>query len=200
VLCLKGISPEVEIVDLPRKSEFPERLSPYGRVPVLEHGRVRVFESSIICEYLEEVFPRPALMPRDPVGRAEARFWIDFCNSRFMPAYFNLLRSKPGRVRSRLRNVLSDHLRFIERLRPRFASGEGSYWIGQAISLADTAFYPFFERFAPIEEFRGVRISDEHVGLRNWLDLMRAHECVSRHTRSREDHVEYFRSYYADDG
>jgi glutathione S-transferase len=51
------------------------RLNPNGVVPTLIHdGRVLV-ESRIISEYLEDTFPTPALMPRDPYERYRARYW-----------------------------------------------------------------------------------------------------------------------------
>jgi glutathione S-transferase len=56
-------------------------LNPMGKVPVLETSDGPVLsDSSVITEYLEEVYPEPPLLGRDPVGRAETRrlvIWFD---------------------------------------------------------------------------------------------------------------------------
>ena len=48
-------------------------LNPTGKVPALDDGGALIVESEVICEYLEERFPTPALMPADPVARARVR-------------------------------------------------------------------------------------------------------------------------------
>jgi glutathione S-transferase len=49
------------------------KLNPNGVVPTLVHDGKVVIESSVILYYLDEVFPSPALMPRDPLARAQVR-------------------------------------------------------------------------------------------------------------------------------
>ena len=53
-------------------AEF-KRLSPLGKVPALEDAGAVVGESEVICEYLEERFPAPALLPGDALARARVR-------------------------------------------------------------------------------------------------------------------------------
>jgi glutathione S-transferase len=53
-------------------------LNPNGVVPTLVHDGHVICDSSVICEYLDEVFPAPALAPRDAVGRAHLRAWLRF--------------------------------------------------------------------------------------------------------------------------
>ena len=61
------------------------RLNPNGVVPTLVHdGRV-VLESSVICQYLDEVFPSPHLLPADPHGRAQARTWLKYFDDTVHP-------------------------------------------------------------------------------------------------------------------
>ncbi len=51
------------------------RLNPRGVVPTLIHNGKAVRESQVILEYLEDVFPEPALRPADPYQRAQMRLW-----------------------------------------------------------------------------------------------------------------------------
>jgi glutathione S-transferase len=61
-------------------------LNPNGVVPTLVHdGRV-VFESSVICQYLDETFREPALMPQEPYARAQARTWLKVFDDVVHPA------------------------------------------------------------------------------------------------------------------
>src|SRR3954462_11429192 len=48
-------------------------INPMRGVPTLEIEGVRLYQSSAIIEYLEEVYPAPALLPQDPVDRARVR-------------------------------------------------------------------------------------------------------------------------------
>lgn len=194
----KGVEFELSTVDLTKKANFRKKLSPYGRVPGLEHNGKSIFESSVICEYLEEVFPEPALLPREPWLRAKARFWIDFCNTRFMPAYFNLLKSPVGTKRNKLRNELLDHLVFIDDVGLSEVCQDQQYWMGNNVSLVDFAFYPFFERFADVEEYRGVEILPSLSRLHSWLLTMRNHPSVQSIARPRAHYVAYFQEFYAD--
>jgi glutathione S-transferase len=53
-------------------------LNPHGVVPTLVHEGQVVVDSSVICEYLDEVFPYPRLTPDNPVLRARMRAWMRF--------------------------------------------------------------------------------------------------------------------------
>lgn len=55
--------------------------SPRNEVPTLIDGEARIFDSTIILEYLEDKHPSPALLPRDPAARAEARMIEDVCDT-----------------------------------------------------------------------------------------------------------------------
>ena len=47
--------------------------SPRLEVPALIDGDAQIFDSTIILEYLEDKYPSPPLLPRDPAARASAR-------------------------------------------------------------------------------------------------------------------------------
>ena len=51
------------------------KLNPKGVVPTLDHNGSIIIESTLICEYLDEVFPTPQLIPEDPFKKSELRLW-----------------------------------------------------------------------------------------------------------------------------
>lgn len=57
-------------------------LSPVRRIPVLIDDRVTLCDSSVICQYLEDRHPEPALFPRDVAERARARWLEEFADTR----------------------------------------------------------------------------------------------------------------------
>jgi len=78
VLCEKGLSWEARQVDLFHHQQYDPaylKLNPKGVVPTLVHGDTRVIESTLICEYLDETFPEPRLVPGTAAERARMRLW-----------------------------------------------------------------------------------------------------------------------------
>lgn len=81
-LGLKGIAYEIDpIVPFMGDDRFT-RLSPLRRVPVLIDEHVTLCDSSVICQYLEDRYPEPALYPSDVFGRARARWLEEYADSR----------------------------------------------------------------------------------------------------------------------
>lgn len=76
---------EIDFVDRPVDSTKREHLSdwylklnPNGVVPTLIHDGAVIIDSSVIIEYLDEVFPNHTLTPEDPVERAHMRKWLRY--------------------------------------------------------------------------------------------------------------------------
>lgn len=67
------------------KAEFIA-INPNGQVPVLVHDGNIITESTVINEYLDDVFPDIPLRPSDPVSRARMRIWNKFIDEYFCPA------------------------------------------------------------------------------------------------------------------
>jgi maleylacetoacetate isomerase len=60
-------------------------VNPLGLVPALVNGERVIVQSVAICEYLEEVFPEPALLPADAAGRARVRALVQTVASEIQP-------------------------------------------------------------------------------------------------------------------
>jgi glutathione S-transferase len=77
----KALAFESVYVDLHKfeqHSDWFVAINPEGQVPVLDHDGVIVTHTTVINEYLEDVFPDVPLRPRDPVGAARMRYWNKF--------------------------------------------------------------------------------------------------------------------------
>lgn len=74
----KGLEWSSEYIDLFKNEQYrPEylRLNPKGVVPTLIHEGRPIIESTLICEYLDETFPNPSLLPSSPYDRSRMRLW-----------------------------------------------------------------------------------------------------------------------------
>ncbi|MET0790299.1 MAG: glutathione S-transferase family protein [Polyangiaceae bacterium] len=114
VLGEKGLDFELVEIDLQQKPAWFSTVSNYGKVPALQHKEHRLVESAIVNEYLDEVFPEPALLPADPGTRAVARIWIDYANTRFVPAWGALLRAPSDAERASARDAARPSVKEIE--------------------------------------------------------------------------------------
>ncbi|MFN3075341.1 MAG: glutathione S-transferase family protein [Alphaproteobacteria bacterium] len=131
------------------KAEILKR-SPSGKVPLLRHGSVVVWESLAICEYLAEIFTEAALWPRDREARALARAVSHEMHAGFVPLRQNL----PMDVRARLSapamtpELASDIARITALWNQcRKAYGTGGPFLFGPFTIADAMFAPVTTRF-----------------------------------------------------
>ncbi len=164
-------------IDLDNKPDWFLKLSPYGKVPVIRNGDYVVFESSIINEYIEEIFPQKPLLPQNPEDRAAARVWIDFANVRFAPQIYKILLAQSGHLQSEHARKLTDALLMMEH-QGLAKRSSGPYWLGDNLSLVDLTFYPHLQRFCALQHYRNFDIPDDCEKLREWLSIMEESYCV----------------------
>src|SRR5690349_23947780 len=78
----KGVVFERIDIDLANKPDWFLKISPLGKVPVLrvatDDGEVALFESNVICEYIEDTQGGAKLHPQNPLQRAQHRAWMEF--------------------------------------------------------------------------------------------------------------------------
>jgi glutathione S-transferase len=83
----KGIAYQSVYVDLHRFEQHADwfvAINPEGQVPVLDHDGVIITHTTVINEYLEDVFPELPLRPRDAIGAARMRYWNKFVDEQVM--------------------------------------------------------------------------------------------------------------------
>jgi glutathione S-transferase len=194
VLAEKGIEFALHEVDPQAKPANWLEISPYGRVPVLRHRGVSIYESSIINQYIEEAFPEPALMPADPVGRAYARIWMDYCETRLLPANNRLLWEPGDAAQHQAKlDAVYEVLRFLETAGLGKLEHGGPFWFGARPGLVDFQYLPFFERYGAYEELAGFRWPDDCSRLRDWFQTMCERDSVRETLRPVAQHVDSHR-------
>lgn len=181
-------------IDLRNKPDWFADVSPYSKVPVLRHGDVRVYESAVINEYLDEVLPQPALMPKEAGARAQARIWIDFDNVKFVPGFYKVLLAQDAARRSDLAATIVDALCFIETA-ALGARPQGPYWLGREFTLVDIAAWPHMERLAVLEAYRGIKIPKACGRLRAWIAAVAERASVKATAHDGDYHVRAYARY-----
>lgn len=183
VLLEKDVPHEVEFIDLANKPAWFLAISPMGRVPVLIVDDRPIFESMVINELLDELYPRPALLPGDPVARAEARAWIVFANDVVMPgggaAMTALAGGFTGGDLARPLAALRDAFRKLE---AQVERGRGPFLLGEPFTLVDAAFAPFFRRWREAESWAGpeARLLADFPAVSAWAEALLARPSVAR--------------------
>jgi glutathione S-transferase len=187
----KGISFKLSEIDLQNKPENFRDISPTGKVPVLKHGENRVWESTIINEYLNEVFPTPALMPQSPAERAQARIWMKFADTHLFAVAHKLLFSSDQQQQMKVKKELTENLQWIESEGLQKHS-EGSYWFGAKVSLVDLTYYPWFEQLVVLEHFRGFQFPAELERIQKWQEAVASRESVRAIAQSRDFYLRQY--------
>ena len=142
----KGVAYENVVVMPNDQSPAFRAISPLGKIPVLQHDDFTIPDSSVICRYIERVFPDKPLYPADP--KLEARVgWVEeyadttavqncagLFQQRFLfPRMFNRPTDQ-AIVDDILANGMPPVLAYLESIAP-----ESGYFVGNALSIADIA-------------------------------------------------------------
>ena len=174
----KGL--EFDTVEVERGAQRAEllRVNPRGEVPALVDGDVVVTGSAMICDFLEDVRPRPALLPAAPAARARCRALERVADTQtdalqflcfLLAARRPELREERPDVAAALSDAVARHLEVLDRA----LDGE---WFAGAFSRADIALLPHVASLV----YLGQRVPDGCEGLRGWLGRARQRPSVER--------------------
>lgn len=146
VLLEKGIPFDRVNIDLDAKPAWFLAISPNGKVPLL---RVRqqdatdavIFESMVICEYLDESRGGAAMYPDDALARARQRGWVEFGTAALADAWQFL--NATDRTTADAKQAAFRHR--LQQLEAEL--GSGPYFGGAAFGMVDAVFAPVFRYF-----------------------------------------------------
>ena len=166
-LAEKGVAFERITIDLSAKPDWFLAISPLGKVPLLivreaDGGEAVLFESSVICEYIEETQPGPRLHPAEALERARHRGWIEFCSA-VLNAIWRFYSASDEAAFEKERAGLGE---MFDKLEAEL--GDGPFFTGEGFSLVDAVVrtrVPVFRRVRQARRHRRPRRQAEDRGM-----------------------------------
>ncbi len=152
-------------------------VNPRAEVPALVDGNLAVYDSTVICEYLEDRYPEPALYPGSPALRARCRFVEDLADTQLDAAAYAVSVVEFGRGESHpaMHEKAAEDFRRLYGDLERLLGGK-SYFCGD-FSLADIAVVPHVATAG----FFGFPLDPAaHAGLLGWLGRMQQRPSVEQ--------------------
>jgi glutathione S-transferase len=152
-------------------------VNPRAEVPALADGEFKLYDSTIICEYLEDRYPDPPLYPRNPQQRATCRLIEDLADTQLDAALYAVTLLEFGRGESNPSMhaaAARDITRLSDELEARL--GDASFFCKQ-FSIADIAVAPHLMATA----FLGFPLdASRHPRLARWMDRVQERPSVVR--------------------
>jgi glutathione S-transferase len=149
---------------------------PFGRIPVLNHAGLSVYETAAICRYVDEAFPGPSLQPQTPSARARMAQIIGVLDSyAYRPMVWGVF---VQRMRVPLNGGVTDEKLVAASLKDaRVAlaalaalAEDSPFLAGPTLSLADLHAYPMLKCFSITPE--GQAAVKEHPAVARWLSTL----------------------------
>ena len=167
----KGVAQERVYVDLANKPDWFRDISPLGKVPLLVVDSEVLFESAVICEYLDDT-ASPRLHPEDPLKRARHRAWIEF-GSAILNDIGSFYSARDEVTFAKKRDDIAGKFWQLEQ-----HLGEGPYFAGACFHLVDAVFGPIFRYFDTFETIADFGFFKETPKLRAWRAALSARPSV----------------------
>ncbi|MCA6940196.1 glutathione S-transferase family protein [Pectobacterium polaris] len=177
VLLEKNVPFERINVDLSAKPDWFLALSPTGKVPVLKVHQASgedaiIFESMVICEYLNETQDGASMYADDALIRAKQRGWIEFATAILGNAW-QFLNATDQAVADSKRASFRNQLERIEA-----ELGSGPYFSGANFSMVDAVYAPIFRYFSIIDASVSESIFEGLPRVSAWKALLAKRESV----------------------
>ncbi|EIN08993.1 hypothetical protein PUNSTDRAFT_102532 [Punctularia strigosozonata HHB-11173 SS5] len=136
-------------IDLQNKPEwYAPLINPASKVPAITYGgpkvdpatpspeSAKIAESLVLVEFFADLFPESTILPKDPLSRARARFFVEVVSSKLIPRYYAF------GMRGESYEPLLQAFEEVQRLLPN----DAKYAVGDDFTLADIALLPFIAR------------------------------------------------------
>jgi glutathione S-transferase len=171
VLAEKGIAFERIDIDLANKPDWFLKVSPLGKTPVLLVDGQPIFESAVICEYLDET-ALPRLHPEDALQRARHRGWMEFGSALLnaIGAFYSAgseaaLATQVAAIRGKFEQIEAE-------------LGVGPFFAGDRFTMVDAVFGPVFRYFDVFEQFEDFGFFTHTPRVRAWRAALATRDSV----------------------
>ena len=165
VLNEKNIPFDIEYIDLSEPPPWFYDVSPLEKVPVLLVDDEPLFESMVICEYLDEI-TEGSLYPDDAFKRATNRAWIEF-GSDILSTTFEFYTTEDGKRFKNLTNTLMDRFEVLED-----EISDGTYFNGEEFSMVDAVYAPVFRYHNRIAQYKDYGFFEDAPRIKAWGDKL----------------------------
>lgn len=138
VLLHKQIEHETININLKLKPEWFLKLAPLGKVPVIQKDDIIIYESAVVCEYLDEVYPGEKLTPADPYKKAQDAMLLERFSKVTTPFY--------KFVGSQDQEALKEMINGLETIEQVLKERATPYFGGERPMMIDFMLWPHMER------------------------------------------------------
>ena len=161
VLNEKNISFDIEYIDLSAPPPWFYDISPLEKVPVLLVDEQPLFESMVICDYLDEI-TEGSLYPSDAFAKAQNRAWIEFGND-ILNSTYNFMNTDDPKKFNHLKSILTDRFEVLED-----EISEDEYFTGSDFTMIDAVYAPIFRYHHTIASFEDFGIFEDAPQVKAW--------------------------------
>jgi len=173
----KSVPFERVMIDLSDRPEWFRRISPLGKVPLLrvphaDGSETVLFESSVICEFIEETQAGPKLHREDALERAKHRSWMEF-GSAILSDIWRLETATDAEAHEAARAAIAAKFASLEKV-----LGAGPYFDGSRFSLVDAVFGPVCRYFEVFDEITDTGVFDGLPKVCAWRAALAARPSV----------------------
>jgi len=169
----KEIAHQRTYIDLADKPDWFRVISPLSQVPLLRVNGEILFESAVICEYLDEITPG-SLHPADALQRAKHRSWIEFGSS-ILNGIAGFYNAPDKEKLVQKRDELIQKFMWVER-----NLAQHPYFAGEVFSLIDAVYGSIFRYFDVFDQISDFRIFSETPKVQAWRRSLGARPSIQK--------------------
>ena len=186
----KDIPHKVTYIDLAEKPDWFLKISPLGKVPVLKIGEDALFESTAICEYLDELtMDKGRMHPEDILEKARHRGWMEYA-SVLLGDLRGFYDAEDDRDLEKMRLHLQRRLEKLED-----ALGRGTFFSGEEFRLVDAVFAPVLRYFDVLDRIGETEILKDLPKIQKYRENLMARPSVRQAVP--EDYMERVLEFFA---
>ncbi|MGD8783068.1 MAG: glutathione S-transferase family protein [Thioalkalispiraceae bacterium] len=187
----KHLEHEIEYIDLDMPPDWFYDVSPLEKVPVLLVDEEPLFESMVICEYLNDISGGD-LLPTEPFKRAQQRAWIALGDA-LLGSVYDYIQAASEPEFKRAKAAIVDMLDILEE-----EMNEAPFFVGETLGMVDVAYAPVFRFLSGIEQHAGVDFYADVPAIKTWAEHLLVHPAVQASVP--EDYATMLKDYLARPG
>ncbi|XP_053649938.1 pyrimidodiazepine synthase isoform X2 [Cherax quadricarinatus] len=195
IIAAKNVKHEIVNINLKSKPDWFFEKNPLGKVPALEKDGALMFESMVICDYLNEAYPEPPLYPADPWQKAHDRVFIELWSKVSSPMYKVYFAKGDQHVLAQCFDDIRDGLDMFE---VELSKRGTCFFAGAKPGMLDYMIWPWVERLPMAQQMAGdddALPEERYLKLLSWMTNMKEEPAVRATFMSPETHLKFLLSH-----